>query len=249
MTFADFALDRGALPQAFQAGAARRLERRHGAARRVHRDSTARRARPAASSLHLGRSTRTTTLRARWCRPSMVHATERAARFLAAAAGSWSASAARSTPQQVADEARHDMAQKISQALLRHGRPARNASRPGRGAGCRRCPRPTAHRRRHGAGNASGGVPADYEPAWIDTPECTTCDECILINPKIFAYDDQKHAYVANPRGGPYSRHRTRGREVHRRGAASGHTCSISANRAWSSSASAPRSTSRESLE
>ncbi|KPL27759.1 MAG: hypothetical protein AMJ72_07170 [Acidithiobacillales bacterium SM1_46] len=39
---------------------------------------------------------------------------------------------------------------------------------------------------------------------WFDTPECTTCDECININPKIFAYDDNKHAYIKDPRGGPY---------------------------------------------
>jgi pyruvate-ferredoxin/flavodoxin oxidoreductase len=29
-----------------------------------------------------------------------------------------------------------------------------------------------------------------YEPVWIETPECTTCDECININPKIFAYNE-----------------------------------------------------------
>ncbi len=64
-----------------------------------------------------------------------------------------------------------------------------------------------------GAPAAKGGAtaaptttatPAGYEPVWIDTPECTTCDECTDINPKIFAYDDQQKAYVLNPRGGPY---------------------------------------------
>ncbi len=45
---------------------------------------------------------------------------------------------------------------------------------------------------------------AGYEPVWIDTPECTGCDECININPKIFAYDERKHAYVVDPRGGSY---------------------------------------------
>jgi pyruvate-ferredoxin/flavodoxin oxidoreductase len=39
---------------------------------------------------------------------------------------------------------------------------------------------------------------------WIESPECTSCDECIHINPKIFAYDDQKHAYIKDPRGGPF---------------------------------------------
>ncbi len=30
------------------------------------------------------------------------------------------------------------------------------------------------------------------------------CDECTKINPKIFAYNAEKKAVVANPRGGPY---------------------------------------------
>jgi pyruvate-ferredoxin/flavodoxin oxidoreductase len=42
------------------------------------------------------------------------------------------------------------------------------------------------------------------QPVWIDTPECSSCDECITINPKIFAYNDQKKAIVINPQGGPY---------------------------------------------
>jgi pyruvate-ferredoxin/flavodoxin oxidoreductase len=54
------------------------------------------------------------------------------------------------------------------------------------------------------AAPATSATPAGYEPVWIDTPECTTCDECTDINPKIFAYDDQQKAYVLNPRGGPY---------------------------------------------
>ncbi len=57
---------------------------------------------------------------------------------------------------------------------------------------------------------AEGGVaPAaaeaeGFEPVWIEAPLCTTCDECIDINPKIFAYNDEKKAVVINPKGGPY---------------------------------------------
>jgi len=52
---------------------------------------------------------------------------------------------------------------------------------------------------------ATGAAPvADYEPVWIDTPECESCDECTQINAKIFAYNDEKKAIVVNPRGGPY---------------------------------------------
>ncbi len=52
---------------------------------------------------------------------------------------------------------------------------------------------------------AAIGQPAgDYTAPWIDSATCTACDECININPKIFAYDESKHAYVKNPKGGPY---------------------------------------------
>ncbi len=43
-----------------------------------------------------------------------------------------------------------------------------------------------------------------YEQVWVDTPECTACDECININPKVFAYNDTKKVVVLNPRGGSY---------------------------------------------
>ena len=45
---------------------------------------------------------------------------------------------------------------------------------------------------------------ADYEQAYVDTPECTACDECININPKIFAYDTSKKAVVINPKAGSF---------------------------------------------
>ncbi len=43
-----------------------------------------------------------------------------------------------------------------------------------------------------------------YEPVWVDTPECTACDECMNINPKIFAYDANKKAVVINAKGGSF---------------------------------------------
>ena len=45
---------------------------------------------------------------------------------------------------------------------------------------------------------------ADYEAVFIDTPECTACDECMNINPKIFAYNDQKQAVIINPKAGSF---------------------------------------------
>lgn len=45
-------------------------------------------------------------------------------------------------------------------------------------------------------------VSAD-EP-YIETLRCTTCDECIQINNKMFAYDDNKQAYIADLDAGTY---------------------------------------------
>jgi pyruvate-ferredoxin/flavodoxin oxidoreductase len=43
-----------------------------------------------------------------------------------------------------------------------------------------------------------------YLPPWIDVEGCTSCDECINLNSKIFAYNDKKQAYIKDPKGGPY---------------------------------------------
>jgi pyruvate-ferredoxin/flavodoxin oxidoreductase len=39
---------------------------------------------------------------------------------------------------------------------------------------------------------------------WLESDECTSCDECININSKIFAYNDEKQAYIKDPNAGPY---------------------------------------------
>jgi pyruvate-ferredoxin/flavodoxin oxidoreductase len=44
----------------------------------------------------------------------------------------------------------------------------------------------------------------DYMAPWIDTAECTTCDECTKLNGEIFAYNENKKAYIKDPLGGPY---------------------------------------------
>ncbi|MGB9195016.1 MAG: 2-oxoacid:acceptor oxidoreductase family protein [Azonexus sp.] len=55
-----------------------------------------------------------------------------------------------------------------------------------------------------GAASAEGGSD-DYDPVWIESPECTACDECINLAPKTFAYNDQKLAIVINPKGGKFA--------------------------------------------
>jgi len=56
---------------------------------------------------------------------------------------------------------------------------------------------------------ASAAAPAaraqgDYLAPWIDTVDCTACDECIQINSKIFEYNAEKKAVIKNGEGGPY---------------------------------------------
>lgn len=51
-------------------------------------------------------------------------------------------------------------------------------------------------------------APAAAEPAsdepYIETPRCTTCEECVQINNKMFAYDANKQAYIADLAAGTY---------------------------------------------
>lgn len=40
--------------------------------------------------------------------------------------------------------------------------------------------------------------------AYIDTPRCTTCNECTNLNNRLFAYDANKQAYIADLNAGTY---------------------------------------------
>jgi pyruvate-ferredoxin/flavodoxin oxidoreductase len=51
---------------------------------------------------------------------------------------------------------------------------------------------------------AAAAVGGDYMAPWIDTNECTACDECTNLNGAIFAYNEQKKAYIKDPLAGPY---------------------------------------------
>ncbi len=46
----------------------------------------------------------------------------------------------------------------------------------------------------------------DTEPAepWIDSPLCTSCNDCIDINPQLFAYDANKQAEIVDPEAGTF---------------------------------------------
>jgi pyruvate-ferredoxin/flavodoxin oxidoreductase len=43
-----------------------------------------------------------------------------------------------------------------------------------------------------------------YVPPIIDTENCISCNECVAINPNIFAYNDQGKAIIKDAQGGPY---------------------------------------------
>ena len=44
----------------------------------------------------------------------------------------------------------------------------------------------------------------DYLAPWIDTVNCTACDECTQLNSKIFVYNAEKKAVIKNAEAGPY---------------------------------------------
>ncbi|MFT0714782.1 2-oxoacid:acceptor oxidoreductase family protein [Flagellimonas lutimaris] len=44
----------------------------------------------------------------------------------------------------------------------------------------------------------------EYMAPWLETDECSSCDECIRLNPNIFAYNEDNKAYIKNPKAGPY---------------------------------------------
>jgi pyruvate-ferredoxin/flavodoxin oxidoreductase len=54
------------------------------------------------------------------------------------------------------------------------------------------------------APTADAGGALVMEP-YIDTALCTSCNECTNISKKLFAYDDNKQAYIKDPRGGTFA--------------------------------------------
>ncbi|HSM60348.1 MAG TPA: ferredoxin, partial [Longimicrobiales bacterium] len=40
---------------------------------------------------------------------------------------------------------------------------------------------------------------------WIETLRCTSCNECTNLNPRMFAYDDNKQAYIKDAHAGTFA--------------------------------------------
>ena len=108
-------------------------------------------------------------------------------------------------PEQIAAQVRSETAQKLAQGLMAmlagEGGAQALLDLPSMAASA-----PVSNGSSHAAAAAPAAPAAAgaFEPAWIEQAECTSCDECVNINPKIFAYDDTKRAYVKDPRGGPF---------------------------------------------
>ena len=51
----------------------------------------------------------------------------------------------------------------------------------------------------------SAEVPAHSpDEAWIETARCPSCNECQLINDKMFLYNENKQAYIGDLKAGTY---------------------------------------------
>jgi len=93
---------------------------------------------------------------------------------------------AQGSDEAIANRVRQELIQMLSAGMPTSGTPATVSSSP------------------TSAGAAPAANAADYEAVFIDTPECTACDECMNINPKIFAYNEQKKAVIINPKAGNF---------------------------------------------
>ncbi len=56
------------------------------------------------------------------------------------------------------------------------------------------------------AAETDGAAAPELSPdePYIETPRCTTCDECTQQNKRMFAYDENKQAYIVDPDAGSY---------------------------------------------
>jgi pyruvate-ferredoxin/flavodoxin oxidoreductase len=51
---------------------------------------------------------------------------------------------------------------------------------------------------------AEGAAAGDAMAPWIDTDDCTACDECVNLNSSLFVYNESGKAVIRDPNGGPY---------------------------------------------
>ena len=116
-------------------------------------------------------------------------------------------------PQAVAQQTRQEMAQRISAALVSLA----SGEDPGQLTGALQgAAAPGAEAPQGGVGEGGGaateaagtddqgGLDQAYEPVWVESNECTACDDCIDIAPGVFAYDENNQVVVKDPKGAPF---------------------------------------------
>ena len=101
-------------------------------------------------------------------------------------------------PERIAQQVRAETAQKLASGLMAMLTGGATAS-----PGLLDLPAAPALQTGDRAG-APAAAAGGFESVWINQADCTSCDECININPKIFAYDENKKAFVKDARGGPF---------------------------------------------
>ena len=108
-------------------------------------------------------------------------------------------------PEQIARDVRADMAQKLATGLfsmVAGGSAVADLS--ALAAAVPNMPAGAPATKGNGGMQPAAAAAEGYEAVWIETPLCTACDECVEINPKMFAYNDQKKAIVIDPKAGSY---------------------------------------------
>jgi len=64
---------------------------------------------------------------------------------------------------------------------------------------------PAAAEARPVAADAPASDTRSSDDPYIETPRCTTCNECTTLNGRMFAYNENRQAYIADQSAGTYS--------------------------------------------
>ena len=59
--------------------------------------------------------------------------------------------------------------------------------------------------RRHAAAVDTAEPVRNPDEPYIETIRCSTCNECTTFNPRMFAYNENKQAYIADVKAGTYA--------------------------------------------
>jgi hypothetical protein len=97
--------------------------------------------------------------------------------------------------------------QREIEALLKDAKPAGGVAPPAAASPAAAAPIASAAPALAAPALAAGTAAAEENSAdepYIETPRCTTCEECVQINNKMFAYDANKQAYIADLNAGSY---------------------------------------------